>query len=231
MYFSTSTSGNQRAAKIVAVTAREFGLTLSTPEYAHIPFESVTAAIARAKDAPPDQVARDLLLLDPERRRQSLRVGSAEIVKGFGSEAQTMEFFRQAADVRAVLRFDGVGGVSEDIAQVKNRLAAMASDAYLQRQSSDKDGFLPVEREYVDLMKSVRRNLEFAVEGSTVPPDVAEEIVASMESAVARVPLSGMGEYVQPLHEVAREELFAEAVERVRKRYAVAPAADGPDLS
>lgn len=230
MYFSTSQSGNKHAAKIVATTAKEFGLTLATPEYAHVPFEAVVAAISKAKSLPPERIATELMALAPEQRKGALIVGSAELVKGFGSEAQTMEFFRSVADPRATVRFEGVGGISDDLRTVKNRLASVAADAYLQRQVGDADGLLPVEREYVDLMKSVRRTLELAVENNSIAPGVAEALVKEVQDAVARVSLDDMSRYVAPLHEIATEELYDEALERVRKRYAVAPSNDGPGM-
>jgi len=231
MYFSTSMSGNPKAAKIVAVAAEAFGLTLTTPDYAHVPFESAVAAIANGKGMAPEQVVSELIRLEPTHRRKSLDVGSAEIVKGFGSEAQTMAFFRQASNVRSVLRFDGVGGISDDVHTVRNNLTSLAAAAYLQRQQSEAGTLLPIEREYVDLLKSVRLSMEESVTRGTLPPDAALEIVSSIENAVQRVPLPGMSEYVGPLHSIIGDELYAEALERVQRRYAVAPSNDGPELS
>ncbi|TKC90149.1 hypothetical protein FAZ69_08350 [Trinickia terrae] len=228
MYFSTSNSGNQQAAKIVALSAAAFGAELTKDRYAHVPFESVAAAISHAKAIPADQVARELFQLDPERRRKSLSVGLSQMVKAFGNEEQAMAFFRQVREPVATLRFEGVGGISESALQVKNRLAALASDAYLTRQGAAHDGLLPIEREYVDLLKSVRRELTVGVERDVVPPDAAEGIAAGIEGAVRHIPLPGMAEYVAPLHDVAREELFEEARERVRQRYAAKPSFDGP---
>jgi hypothetical protein len=231
MYFSTSNSGNQQASKIVALSAAAFGVELTKGKYAHVPFESVTAAISLAKAIPTDQVAKELFQLEPDHRKKSLSVGLSQIVKAFGNENQTMAFFRQVSEPASTLRFEGVGGISESQLQVRNRLAAMASDAYLNRQAAPAtkaDALLPAEREYVDLLKSVRRELTLAVERDTVPPDVAEAIAAGFERSVTNIPLPGMTEYVAPLHDVAREELFEEARARVRQRYAAKPLFDGP---
>jgi hypothetical protein len=231
MYFSTSTTGNSQAAKIVALSAKAFGVKLTEQEHAHVPFESVVAAISQAKDLPTDQVASELFRLDPARRRGSLAVGLAKIVEGFGSELQAMQFFRQVAGQRATLRFEGVGGQSHDVMQVRTLLTSHAADAYLHRQNSEHEGLLPVEREYVDLLKSVRRNLEIGVESGKLTPDIAQALAAEFEVAVARVPLPGMRDYVEPLHSITRDELYAENMERVRQRYAARPSPDaGPDL-
>lgn len=228
MYFSTSNSGNQHAAKVVALSAAAFGVKLTSDAYAHVPFESVAAAISHAKSVPVDQVARELFLLDPERRRKSLSVGLSQIVKGFGGEEQAMDFFRQVRDPVSTLRFEGVGGISESVLQVKNRLAALAADAYLARGGAVEGDLLPVEREFVDLLKAVRRELALGVERNVVAPDVAEAVAAGIEGAVKHMPLPGLADYVVPLHDMAREELFEEARERVRQRYAAKPSFDGP---
>jgi hypothetical protein len=231
MYFSTSNSGNQQASKTVALSAAAFGVELTKERYAHVPFESVTAAISLAKSVPPDQVAKELFQIDPERRQKSLSVGLSQIVKAFGNEDQTMAFFRQVREPAATLRFEGVGGISESPLQVKNRLAALASDAFLTRLGTPgaKPGVhLPIELEYVDLLKSVRRELTLGVERDVVSPDVAEAIAAGVEGAVKSIPLPGMAEYITPLHDVARAELFEEARARVRQRYAAKPLFDGP---
>jgi len=231
MYFSTTHGGNQQAAKIVALSAKAFGVKLSAPALAHVPFESVVAAIAKAKGISPDQVVKEVTQLERPNREKALSVGMAEIVKGFGGENNAMDFFRQILDPRNTIRFESVGGVSHDLRSVKNQLQVAAADAYLVRQASEADGILPAEREYIELMKSVRRNLEIAVEEGSVAPDVGEKMVSDIESAVARVSLPSMGVYVKPLHDAARLELFDEALERVRRRYASVPSQDGPELS
>ncbi|MBN3729518.1 hypothetical protein [Burkholderia sp. Tr-20390] len=230
MYFSTSQTGNESVAPLVNLSPREFGAHLIDAAYAHVPFESVVAAIAKAKPIAPELAARELVGHAPEYRAKAFRVGVEEIVRAFGNDERAMQFYRSVASERGQLRFESIGGVSDDLATVKNRLAAHAANAYWARQNDSSVGLIRAEREYVDLMKSVRQSLEASLSKGKVSADLAETAVSEVEAASVAVGFFGMDEVIRPLQEVAREEIYQEHAERVLQRYTNTPGADGPAL-
>ncbi|ABO60299.1 hypothetical protein LA345_37370 (plasmid) [Burkholderia vietnamiensis] len=230
MYFSTSQTGNQNVAPLVNLSLREFGAHLIDDAYAHVPFESVVAAIAKAKPIAPELAARELVAHAPDYRAKAFRVGVEEIVRAFGNDERAMQFYRSVASERSQLRFESIGGVSDDLVTVKTRLAAHAANAYWARQHDGSAGLIPAEREYVDLMKSVRQSLEASLTKGKVSADLAETAIAEIEAASVSAGFFGMEEVIRPLQETARDEIYTEHMERVLQRYTNAPGADGPAL-
>ncbi|CAE6793343.1 hypothetical protein R70006_04952 [Paraburkholderia domus] len=228
MYFSTSQSGNRKLADLVAEPARQFGAHLVDEEFAHIPFESVVAAIAGKSRMVPELAARELVGHESDYRAKAFRVGVEEVMRSFGGEDKAMRFYRQAASEGPSLRFESTGGVKDDVASVRNRLAASAANAYWAREKDESRGLIVPEREYVDLLKSVRQALETAVSAGKVSPDVAEQVVADLEAASVNTGLFGMKEMIRPLQDLAREELYDEQVRRVMERYTGGLNADDP---
>ncbi len=233
MYFSISQSSNsrvERTEQLAALPARQFGANLIDPTFAHIPFESCVAAVSHAKSLAPELVAREIVGHDAAYRAKAFRVGAEEALRSLGGEEKAMQFFANAVSERNTLRFESVGGISDDVNAVKNRLASSSMDAYFARQMASTAGVLPEERDYIDLLKVVRSNLETGIERGKVSPSVAEEVVREFELASLNGGMLGMREIIRPLQEIAREELFEEQRKRVMQRYSAAPSNDGPAL-
>ena len=231
MYFSISQGADARvrqAEQLLSLPARKFEAALISPSYAHIPFESSVAKIAPAKGLAPELVARELLSHDPEFREKAFRVGADEIYFSLGNERAMKQFFGHAVSPARMLRFESVGGISDDIAAVKNRVNCSAMTAYWERQAAPATGVMPAEREYIDLLKAVRSKLEAAVNKGFVAAESAADIARDIEVSSINQDLLNMPDFIRPLQEVARDELFEEQRARLMERYSAAPSSDGP---
>ncbi|WP_199033043.1 hypothetical protein, partial [Ralstonia sp. ASV6] len=222
MYFSISQSADARvhkAEQLLSLPAREFETALmSSREHAHIPFESSVAKIATAKAMAPEIVARNILAT-PEFAERAMRVGADEIYFSFGTEKSMKQFFGGALSSRHLLRFESVGGVSDDVSAVKNRVACSAMTAYWERLESNVPGVMPAERDYVDLLKDVRSKLEAAMASGFLSAADASDVARDIELASITPGLMHMTDFIQPLQEMARDELFEEQRARLMERY------------
>lgn len=229
MYFTTSHIRSDKAAQLAVITAHELGERVILGQEAHVAFETVVLTVKNQLKRDPRLVAAQLLEQAEGKVRSALKIGLEEIVKMFDGEEKAMGFFRQVTTPRNALRFDSIGGVSEDIHLAKNRAAMMASKASIERfHNPDHDGLLPTEREYVDFMKSMRRSLDAAVERNQIKADLAAGLMTEVEETCTKDPRKAITNKILGLQILATEELFAENRERVIQRYAAVYAKDGP---
>lgn len=223
MYFSIGQIKNDRAAQIAVIAAQEFGDRLVLGDGAHIPFETVVCTLKEKLQSDTTMVAAKLLIQDEDKKKSALKVGFAEIVRTFGGEDAAMHFFRQITTPRTMLRFESVGGVQDDIHAAKNRSAAMAAMAAVERYRNPKhDGFTPAEREYIDFLKSVRRSLGAAADNGVVQPILAKTLITEIEEAACTDQRPTIRDKIYALQLAASSELFSETRSQLIQQYASA---------
>jgi len=221
MYFTMSAIKSDPAAQLTVITANELGERVLLGEKAHVAFETVVIAVKDRLKRDPRMVAAQLLAEDAGKIRSALKIGLKEIVTMFGGEDKVMGFFRQVSTPRHMLRFDSIGGISEDITLAKNRAAMMASGAVFERFLNPQgEGVLPAERLYIDFMKSVRRSLDSAVGKGEVKAQLAKEMMTDVEFACLTDPRKGIKEKIISMQVAVSEELYEENRQRVYQRYA-----------
>jgi hypothetical protein len=228
MYFTTSQTGNDRLGALIGNSARIFGASLILEENAHVPFESVVVAMSQKGGIPAELAARQVFEHDPHYRALAFRIGVEEVTRSYGGDEKLIRAYRNTVSEASKLRFESAGGVQDDLASVKNRLAAMAVGAYWARQKDDSVGVIPEERQFVDLLKSLRRSVEGSIGNGQLSPDLGEKVVAEVEAASTASALFGLTEVIEPLVETARDELYAEHEARVMARYSSSVSHDGP---
>ncbi|MDM8356545.1 hypothetical protein [Pandoraea communis] len=229
MYYSLSQSNTQSNDALLGLAPREFVAHLVDEPLVHIPFESVVVAITREKPMVPEVAAREIVAHDAGYRSKALRVGADVLMKSLGGEEPAMRFFRSVLSERSALRFESYAeGVTDNVVALKNRVAAAAAMCYDERQEASQPGLLPIERNYVDLMKSIRLCLERGVEEHVVTPELAQDVMIEVEGAALGVGFDGMKEVIGPLHEMAANELFETRMAALRERYTTAPSPEEP---
>lgn len=227
MYFSISDVKNNRSAQLAVMLANDLGERMIAGEQANVAFESAVAAMSAKSKVDPAICAAQLLNQDSEFRKKAIRVGLREIENSLGSNANMTAFFKQAGAPRVTIRFESVGGVSDDINAAKNRAAALAMAATIQRRNNPNGpDMLPAEREYTDYVKSVTRTLTDAVESGAIDGDTAMSLRGEIEVAAYndRQPAAKM--QIMMLQTEASTEYFKEERARVMAKYKSAAVQD-----
>lgn len=232
MYFSIGAIKHDRAAQLAVVTAQEFGEQVLAQKDAHVPFETVVCTLKDKIKRDLTVIAAQLLTQDEGRKQSALKVGFAEIVRTFGGEEAAMNFFRQVTTPRLAIRFESVGGIRDDVHAAKNRSAALASKAIVERwRDPDRKDFTPAEREYIDYLKSIRRTLDKAADDGCLKVDFAKGLVNEIEEAAYTDQRPSIRGKVMALQVAASEELYAENRSWLIRQYAEALQADKPQDS
>ena len=186
-YFSISDLRNRPDRQLAVVTAASITQSIQSGADAHIAFDAAVRLLSKASKGDPAIVAAQVLALDAPRRRDALAVGYKEIVKAFGSEQAALRFFSAVAAPKTQIRFESVGGISDDIVHVKNRAALLSAKAAQQRRLFPESNVLHAqEREYIDFMKSVRCTLDEAIQQHVVEPGLARGLVTEIEEVCYR---------------------------------------------
>jgi hypothetical protein len=220
MYFSISDVKNNRSAQLAAMVASDLGECMISGEQGNVAFESAIASMSAKTNVDPVVCAAQLLNQDRDFRKKAIRVGLREMEASLGGASNMAAFFKQASNPRASIRFQSVGGVRDDINTAKNRAAALSMSAVIQRRNDPNAvNMLPVEREYVEYMKSVTRTLNEAVEMGTVDVDSAHSLRGEIEVAGYLDKLPESKTQIVMLQADASTEYFKEERARVIAKY------------
>lgn len=226
MYFSLANVRNDRAAQLAVMTASDLGERMLAGEQTNVAFESAIASISSKTKVDSATVAFQLLNQGAVYRQKAIRVGLQEIERTLGGPDNVKAFFRQVSAPRSTLRFESVGGVSDDINASKNRASALAMAAAIQRKNlGDTIGQLPAEREYIEFVKSVTRTLNAAVEKGAVDAATAMSIANTIEVAGYLDKRPETKTQIICLQAEASSEFYQEEQNRLINKYRAGPSA------
>lgn len=221
MYFTISQIRNDRAAQLAVISAHQLGELVMNGSESHVAFETVVLSLKDALKRDPLIIAAQFLDKTASAAKNALGLGLRELEKMFGGEEKAMSFFRQLTTPRNTVRFDSIGGLSEDIHLAKNRAAMLAAKASVERfHAPSHEGLLGAEREYVDFMKSVRRSLDNAVVNGAIKAEFAHGLVTEVQEASCKDPSKAVQGKIQTLQVLASDELFTEQRNKIIQRYA-----------
>ncbi len=211
MYYSITHTPAGAAAKFAAQTPAERAKAMAQGHYTELGFETTVLSAAAKTGHDPVLVAREMLKKDRTFLNRAMEVGAAELDVVCGGSEFTSVFLSQASTPAAALRFEGVGGVKDDLRAACCRAGAMAVGSLMSQETAN---------EYVAHMKSLRRLVEAEITSGHLDAAVGNGAVKQIESAALQDLSEQPHKFVATLQERAISELFEEARQRLRAQYA-----------
>lgn len=220
MYFSIHSIKGDRAAQLAVVTAHAYGEMLLQSER-HVPFEAAACVVSTSLKRDLPIVAAQLLNHTGPSFQKSLLIGYEQIVNAFGGSPETaMGFFRMAVADKPRIRFESVGGLSDDIHSAKNRGAAYAAAAISMRfRNPGDEDFNSAERKYIDFLKSVKVVVDEAIQRNIVSAEMGKSLVLEIEEASNTDPSPISKTRIGILQAQASKEVMQEARVELLQRY------------
>jgi hypothetical protein len=207
-YFSLSES-KSAVDKMAVLSADQLKDEMHSKAFLPVTFEATCIAISKQTKLPMPAVPSALFKEPLAVRKAALGLGVSTIVENFHNEnSLALAFFAQNRTAQSHFRFESVGGVKDSLPTVKSRVSLLADLAFISREKQpEQAGPTHDERQFIDLVKSIKRSLNTAVVEKRMPLAMAKEFSVQIVDAAVQDQKGPFKGFVNGLITIANDEI------------------------